>query len=245
MKVVKDVLIIAWMRCYPDIRRNPFILFVIMMFSGAPLLFMQLFGGAGMLVHGFIGAIISMVGFIGLASAIQDIAWDRYVKIREMIVAMPVHPISYVMGVALSSLLFSAPGAAFFITIAIWQGAFTVAAIIWIVPALLLCWLSLTAIGFTIATYLQKASLYLLNAISLMLSFVFAFMLPVFYPKEILGNFAWIAFLAPTSITASLFRIYIGSPSLYGDIFAHWIILLAITIASFILLSMKYRWREV
>ncbi len=246
MKVIKDALIIAWMKYYPDFKRNPLMLFIIMGFSAMPLFFMQIFGGAGLLGHGLVGAIISMVGFVGLVSAIQDIAWDRYIKIREMIVAMPVHPISYIIGSALSSLLFSIPGAILFITLAILQGTLSLMAMAWMVPALFLCWFSLTAMGFTISTYLQKVSLYMLNSISMLLSMIFAFIFPVYYPKEILGNFAWIAFIMPTSTTASLFRAYLGlSASSYGDITIHWLALIVTTVFFLVLAAVKYRWREV
>lgn len=246
MKAVKDALIIAWMKYYPDFKRNPLMLFIIMGFSAMPLFFMQIFGGAGLLAHGLVGAIVSMIGFVGLVSAIQDIAWDRYIKIREMIVAMPVHPFSYVMGSALASLLFSIPGAILFIAIAILQGTLNLWAMAWMVPSLFLCWFSLTAIGFTISTYLQKVSLYMLNSISMVLSMTFAFIFPVYYPKEMLGNFAWVAFLTPTSTTASLFREYLGlSASSYGDLTIHWVVLIATTIIFLILASVKYKWREV
>lgn len=245
MKVIRDTLIIAWMKFYPDIKRNPLMLFIIAIFSGMPLFFIQIFGGGAMISHGLVGAIVSMVGFIGLISAIQDIAWDRYIKIREMIVAMPVHPISYIAGSALASLLFSIPGAILFVGIAIWQGTLSLVTMIWMVPALFLCWFGLTAVGFTISTYLQKVSLYVLNSISMLLSMTFAFIFPVYYPKEMLGNFAWIAFLTPTSTTASLFRTYLGlSTSSYGDLATHWLVLITTTIIFILLASMKYRWRE-
>jgi ABC-type multidrug transport system permease subunit len=244
--VIKDTLIIAWMKYYPDFKRNPLMLFVIIGFSAMPLFFISVFGGGGMLSQGLVGAIVSMVGFVGLISAIQDIAWDRYIKIREMIVAMPVHPLSYIMGSALASLLFSIPGAILFIAIAIIQGTLNPLAMIWMVPALFLCWFSLTAIGFTISTYLQKVSLYMLNGISMLLSMIFAFIFPVYYPKEMWGNYAWLAFLTPTSTTASLFRTYLGlSASSYGDIIIHWLALIATTVVFLILASAKYRWREV
>lgn len=246
MKVIKDALIIAWMKFYPDIKRNPLMLFLIMGFSAMPLFFMQIFGGTNLLGHGIVGAIVAMVGFIGLASAIQDISWDRYIKIREMIVAMPVHPISYMTGSALAALLFSIPGAVLFIVIAILQGTINLWAMAWMVPALLLCWFSLTVIGFTISTHLQKVSPFMLNSISTLLSMTFAFLFPVYYPKEILGNYAWIAFLTPTSTTASLFREYLGSPaSSYWNIVIHWLVLIVTTVLFIILAAMKYRWREV
>ena len=242
MKAVRNALRIAWMRYYPDIKRNPLMLFIVVMIAALPLFFMRVFGGEAMLGHGLIGAIVSSVAFIGLVCAIQDVAYDRHTKIREMIIAMPVHPISYIAGVALAALIYSIPGTILFVAVAIWQGTLSLTAIVWIVPALVLCWFSITAVGFTISTYLQKASLYFLTAISMLLSTMFVFLFPVFYPKEVLGSFAWIAFLTPMSTTASLFRTYLGLST--GDIAFHWLVLIVTTVAFILLASLKYRWRE-
>jgi ABC-type multidrug transport system permease subunit len=245
LKAVRDTLLIAWMKFYPDIRRNPLMIIVLTIVGAMPLFFMRIFGGEDIFGHGLIGAMVSMVGFIGLVSAIQDVAWDRYIKIREMIVAMPVHPLSYIMGSALAALLYSIPAAALFMAIAIWYGILDLVSIFWIVPPLLLCWGSLTAVGFTISTYLRKISLYMLNSISMILSFLFVFLFPVYYPKEMLGDYAWISYLTPTSNTASLIRAYLNfSASSFQSIMADWTALMLTTVIFIILASMKARWRE-
>jgi ABC-type multidrug transport system permease subunit len=206
---------------------------------------MRIFGGEEIFGHGLIGAIVSMVGFIGLVSAIQDVAWDRYIKIREMIVAMPVHPLSYMVGSALAALLYSIPAAALFVAIAIWRGMLDLTSLFLIAPPLLLCWGSLTAVGFTISTYLRKISLYMLNSISLILSFLFVFLFPVYYPKEMLGTYAWISYITPTSNTASLIRAYLQlSSSSLESIIADWTALILITIVFIVLASTKAKWRE-
>jgi ABC-type multidrug transport system permease subunit len=233
------------MKFYPDIRRNPLMIIVLAIVGALPLFFMRIFGGEEIFGHGLIGAIVSMVGFIGLVSAIQDVAWDRYIKIREMIVAMPVHPFSYTVGSALAALLYSIPAATLFFAIAIWRGILDLPSILWMIPPLLLCWSSLTVIGFTISTYLRKISLYMLNSISMILSFIFVFLFPVYYPKEMLGDCAWFSYLSPTSNTASLIRAYLNlSASSTQGIIADWTALILTTIIFMILASMKAKWRE-
>jgi len=108
-KLVKDVFIIAVMKSLPDLKRQPLILLVIGLISVIPLFFITIFS-QGMIGQGLVGTMISMVAFIGIVAGIQDITWDRYVKIREMIVAMPVHPLSYALGVAIAPLILSLPG---------------------------------------------------------------------------------------------------------------------------------------
>jgi len=233
------------MKFYPDIRRNPLMMIVLTIVGALPLFFMRIFGGEEIFGHGLIGAIVSMVGFIGLVSAIQDVAWDRYIKIREMIVAMPVHPLSYIVGSALAALLYSIPAAVLFLVIAVWHGTLGLSSIPWMVPPLLLCWGSLTVVGFTISTYLRKISLYMLNSISMILSFLFVFLFPVYYPKEMLGDYAWVSYLTPTSNAASLIRAYLNlSRSSVQGVIADWAALLLTTLIFIVLASMKARWRE-
>jgi ABC-type multidrug transport system permease subunit len=243
--MIRDTLIIAWMKFYPDIKRNPLMLIVLAIVGALPLFFMRIFGGEEIFGHGLIGAIISMVGFIGLVSAIQEIALDRHVKIREMIVAMPVHPLSYIIGSAFSALLYSVPTTALFIAIAVWRGILNLASVFLVIPPLLLCWGSLTAVGFAISTYLRKISVYMINSISTILSFIFVFLLPVYYPKEMLGDYAWVSYLTPTSNTASLIRAYLNlSPSSFNSIMADWTALILTTVIFIVIASMKARWRE-
>lgn len=113
LKSVKDALTIAALKSIPDFKRQPLMLIMIGLISSIPLFFILVFGGSGQIGYGLVGAMVSTISFIGIAAAIQDITVDRYLKIREMIVAMPVHPISYAVGVALAPLVVSAPSLIF------------------------------------------------------------------------------------------------------------------------------------
>lgn len=185
---------------------------------------------------------ISTVGFIGISSAIQDVALDRYVKIREIIVAMPVHPVSYMVGVALAPLILSLPGIIFFLALAIGLGFLPLQSLGWILISLLLCWAVLSCIGFTISTYLRRASVYTLNNISNILGPGLVFLPPVYYPEEFLGELRWISIIFPTSNIAGLIRAYSGNvPLSQEDILIRWLILLGMIVASMLLVIFKAR----
>ena len=245
MKVITDALIIARMKSLPDLKRQPLVLVLIAIISAIPLFFFAISGGGEMLAHGLVGAIVSTVGFIGVNAAIQDITWDRYVKVREMIVAMPVHPASYAIGVALAPLLLSIPGIVLFILIAASQGVLTVLSLIWIVPALLLCWSSLSTLGFIVSTYLYKASPYTLNQIANILGIGLIFIPPVYYPADMLGNLSGISYIIPTANVAALIRGYTGlSEMAIEDGVIRWIVLIATTVVFALLTAKKAKWRE-
>ncbi|MEM1581859.1 MAG: ABC transporter permease [candidate division WOR-3 bacterium] len=243
-KMFRDSLIIAALKAIPDFKRQPLIIIMMGLISAIPLFFMLIFGGE--ISYGLIGAMISTVGYVGMASAIQDISYDRYIKIREMIVAMPVHPISYMVGVALAPLMFSLPGFAFFLAIAIWLSFIPLQALGWILAVLLSCWAVLSGIGFVISTYLRRASIYTLNNLSNILGIGLVFLPPVYYPEEILGELSWVAIMFPTSNAAGLIRAYSGLATFQGRmILIRWLVFLLMMVASILLVMFKARWREI
>jgi len=242
-KVIKDMLIITALKSLPDLKRQPLMIFFVGMISSLPLYFILVFGGQ--ISYGLIGAMVSTASFIGMMAAIQDIAWDRYVKIREMLVAMPVHPLSYALGLALAPLVISSPSLIFFSAIAMWLGVLTPYSLLWAVLTLIVCWATLSSIGFLISTYLQKAAPYTLNSISNILGIALSFIPPVYYPEEILGNFSWVSIIFPTSNAASLIRVYSGSLTLpFEMIVARWLILLSTMLVFAVITAVKARWRE-
>jgi ABC-type multidrug transport system permease subunit len=244
LKPVKDALVIATMKAVPDIKRQPLTLIVIGLISAIPLFFTSVFGGQ--MSYGLVGAMVSSVSFIGLASAIQDVTWDRYVKVREMIVAMPVHPVSYSLGVALSSLLYASPGFVFFIAIALGLHILPLSSMGWVIASVFLCWAALGSIGFVVSTYLRRASMHTLNNVSNILGLSFIFIPPVFYPEQLWGNYEWIAMIFPTSNAASLIRAYAGLSQLPPEIvLIRWLVLVAMTAVSILAVALKARWREV
>jgi ABC-type multidrug transport system permease subunit len=245
-KVLRDTLIIAWIKSYPDFRRNPMMLLLLAMISAIPLFFMMMFNGGGnMIVHGLIGAMVASVAFAGVNSGIQDISWDRYVKIREMIVAMPVHPASYALGIALAPLLVSIPSLILFGGVTAYLGYFTLESLGWMILALVLVWAATSSMGFMISTYLFKSSPMVLNNLANLLGIGFIFIPPVYFSEAQLGSLSWVSIIVPTSNVAGLMRSYMGLLSLSTEtVMIRWAVLILMSVAFIVLTSMKSRWRE-
>jgi ABC-type multidrug transport system permease subunit len=243
LKPVKDAIIIAEFKAVPDLKRNPSMVLLVGVISSFPLFYLLVFGGN--LGYGLVGAMVATISFIGLAAAIQDITFDRYVKIREMIVAMPVHPVSYAMGVALGPLLISAPGLIFFMGLAVLLGGLPLLSIGWTIASLILCWAAGSSIGFIISTYLRNASIYTLGNMANILGLGLVFMPPVYYSEEILGGMRWLSVVFPTSNAAGLIRYYAGTmPLPIEAVLIRWLVLAATVVVSIVVVSFKARWRE-
>jgi ABC-type multidrug transport system permease subunit len=245
-KILEDAFMIAWIKSYPDFRRNPLMILLLGMISAIPLFFMLMFSSGGnVIAHGLIGAMVSSVSFSGVMAGIQDISWDRYVKIREMIVAMPVHPASYALGIALAPLLISIPSLIFFGAIAAYLGFLTLETLVWIVPALVIVWAAMSTMGFMISTYLMKSSTVMLNNLSNLLGIGFIFIPPVYFSEAQLGNLSWISVLIPTSNAAGLIRSNMGLlPLSIEVVIVRWVVLITTTLAFIMLTFIKARWRE-
>ena len=243
LKPLKDVYVIATMKAIPDIKRQPLTLIIITFLSFIPMFFTYVFGGQ--IIYALVGGMVGSIGFIGLASAVQDIAWDRYVKIREMIVAMPVHPLSYSFGVALSKLLYASPGFIIFIVIFMVFRILPLSSLGWVIASVFLCWAALSSIGFVISTYLRNANINTLNNVSNILGILFIFLPPVFYSEQLWGSFQWLAIIFPTSNAAGLIKSYAGISPLTSEIaLLRWLVLIITTVVSLLLVAIKSRWRE-
>jgi ABC-type multidrug transport system permease subunit len=245
-KIIHDTFLIAWIKSYPDFRRNPLMLLLLTMISSIPLFFMLMFSSGGnVIVHGLIGAMVSSVSFVGVMAGIQDISWDRYVKIREMMVAMPVHPASYALGIALAPLLVSIPSLVFFGALTAYLGFLTLETLVWVVPALVVVWAAMSTMGFMISTYLLKSSTMVLNNLSNLLGIGFIFIPPVYFSEAQLGSLSWISVIIPTSNVAGLIRSYMGLLPLSAEFsIVRWAVLVITTLAFVMLTFAKARWRE-
>ncbi|MDO9537200.1 MAG: ABC transporter permease [Thermoplasmata archaeon] len=253
-KIVRDMWIIAYMKSIPDLKRQPLMLLILVGLAAIPLFFIGLFAGGdnaeATFNGGLIGVIVSSIGFIAITASIQDLTYDRYVKLREMVVAMPVHPLSYVMGLTLGFLIFSFPGFIAFLCYGVYRGLFDPISILMTLGAMVLCWLALATIGFTIATYLHKTSPNTLGIIANILSFGFVFLPPVYYSETMLTNIggmdlSWFVYLLPTSNAAAIIRYSTDLTAWNGTAFMlHWIILALTVIVFSVLVVKKARWRE-
>jgi ABC-type multidrug transport system permease subunit len=246
MNIIRNSIIIGLMRSVPEIKRQPLLLLMITGISAIPLIFIGVFGREGMLDFGLIGAMVSSVGFLAVSTSIQEISWDRYVKLREMIVAMPVHPISYAIGLTISALLLSLPGFIIYLIVAAFRDLITIISLLQILGAVVLCWIALSVIGFTIATYMYKASPNTLGIVANILSFAFIFLPPVYYPEFFMGSYSWISFILPTSNAAAIIRYSTGTvPMDVNALTLHWVLLIVTVIIFTVIVLKKSRWREV
>lgn len=203
---VKQSFIIAYLTGILWLRRNPISL-VFTAVSPFSLLFVLFVATGGQYVQFAIAGsmVMALVGY-GLALG-QDISFYKTeYKIQDVFVASPVSPLTYMMGLALSELLFGLPALA---VLAILVGLFSsnLLDLPLLIATILLIWGSMSAMGF----FLSSHMLHMRNATQVIsfVNVIMAVLPPVFYPvATVPEQLHYLAYSVPTT-HASLILQYI------------------------------------
>jgi ABC-2 type transport system permease protein len=193
------------------LRRNPMSL-VFTAISPFSLLFVLFVVSGGDYIRPAIAGslVMALVGY-GLALG-QDISFYKTeYKIQDVFVASPVSPLTYMMGLALSELLFGLPA---LIVLASLLGFFaeSAAGIPFLIATILLIWGSMSAMGF----FLSSHMLHMRNATQVIsfVNVVLAILPPVFYdigtvPEAIQP----LAYSVPTTHASLMLHQIMGDPT--------------------------------
>ena len=208
MVPVRQAMLIAYSTGVLWLRRNPMsliftaispfsLLFVLFVVSGGE--YVQ-FAVAGSLV-------MALVGY-GLALG-QDISFYKTeYKIQDVFVASPVSPLTYMMGLALSELLFGLPALTVLAILVIYFGGSLVTVPL-LLATILLLWGSMSAMGFFISSHM----LHMRNATQVIsfVNVILAVLPPVFYSVSALPEaLRYLAYAVPTTHASIMFQQTMG-----------------------------------
>ena len=212
MLPVRQAFLIAYMTGVLWLRRNPMslvftaispfsLLFVLFVISGGKY---TDFAVAGSLV-------MALVGY-GLALG-QDISFYKTeYKIQDVFVASPVSPLTYMMGLALSELLFGLPALIALASLVMLFGG-SVSSIPLLVATILLIWGSMSAMGF----FLSSHMLHMRNATQVIsfVNVILTILPPVFYPITFMPMELWpLAYAMPTTHASLMLQYIMGMDTL-------------------------------
>ena len=207
---VRQVLLIAYMTGVLWLRRNPMslvftaispfsLLFVLFVVSGGQYTY---FAVAGSLV-------MALVGY-GLALG-QDISFYKTeYKVQDVFVASSVSPLTYMVGLALSELLFGLPALIVLATLVVYFGS--VFSIPLLVATILLIWGAMSALGF----FLSSHMLHMRNATQVIsfVNVILAVLPPVFYSVDMMPDVLRpLAYAVPTTHASLMLQDIMGIPT--------------------------------
>jgi ABC-2 type transport system permease protein len=238
----RQVLLIAYMTGVLWLRRNPMslvftaispfsLLFVLFVVSGGQYTY---FAVAGSLV-------MALVGY-GLALG-QDISFYKTeYKVQDVFVASPVSPLTYMVGLALSELLFGLPALIVLAILVVYFGS--VFSIPLLVATILLIWGAMSALGF----FLSSHMLHMRNATQVIsfVNVILAVLPPVFYSMDMMPDVLRpLAYAVPTTHASLMLQDIMGiSTPVDWSLEFGFAIQIAYLLAFITLAKTKALWRE-
>ncbi|WP_230949794.1 ABC transporter permease [Sulfolobus acidocaldarius] len=172
--------------------------------------------------YAIMGGLVAIVAGNGI-SFLADFAFLRLeTKIQDLLVATEVTPTEYILGLMLSNLIFSIPGIALYIVLAVLYRLVNILNILPIVLVLVLLLLTTSSIGFLIGSFIPHIRYSW--GLGSILSILLTVLPPVFYPYFLIPKTAFYAiFPIPTTLGAMILQdltglIHLSSNVLYGSI---------------------------
>jgi ABC-2 type transport system permease protein len=243
MLPVRQAFLIAYMTGVLWLRRNPMslvftaispfsLLFVLYVISGGE---WTNFAVAGSLV-------MALVGY-GLALG-QDISFYKTeYKVQDVFVASPVSPLTYMMGLALSELLFGLPALIVLASLVMVLGG-SLFNIPLLVATILLIWGSMSAMGF----FLSSHMLHMRNATQVIsfVNVILTILPPVFYPITFMPEVLQpLAYAMPTTHASLMLQHIMGDPTPEGwSLGFGFAVQVAYLVGFVVLAKTKAIWRE-
>jgi len=224
--------------------RDPMLLIVLSLVSFLPVFFLFVFSGgnAAMAMPALVGAIVLTLAFIGLFAAQSVYFYKHWFRFQDMFVASPVSPISYTLGLSLSTLFSSAPSVLIALAILLYSRPVGIVPILGILGVSAILWLAMVFAGFAIGASTKNTRR--ANSVPQVLGFVIGFLPPVYYPLSILPpSIQPFALLIPSTHAAQLGKYYFGLLDLAPtEVLFGWVYLIVFTIVMAIIVSKKARW---
>jgi ABC-2 type transport system permease protein len=166
-------------------------------------------------------------------------------KLQDMVVSSPTSWLTYMVGIAISEIVYSLPALAVLVVLAHFFLVLSVVGVLEFLAVLLLMFFTSMAVGYTLSTF--SSDIVQSFAFSRLLSTLFSTIPPVYYPITYIPlPFRYLAYFSPTTYAAELAQNAGGYLPLSVLFMAlDWSILIAVTIILFMVAKTKARWREV
>ncbi len=201
-------------------------------------------GHGATFLYGIAGAITMTVSQQGLFLGADLTNYRIEHKFQAMVVASPVSSLIYMFSVAMSELAFAAPALVILIAIVpFFAAAISSVMILEILAVVFLTWITTSAIGFFLSTYVLNTRTAFLTVA--FISIVLSVLPPVFYPLQTIpGQLRWLAELVPTTHSSVLIENAVGLPSTTPQVLLSWLALPVFTIIFLSLAMFKAKWTE-
>lgn len=223
--------------------RQPMVYFTLAAMPLSFFLVFTLIAGRSLGQHAFLGAAVAYSVTAGIVSLPQTVVQYRIRQLHDMIVASPIRPVNYLLGLAVSRLLYIAPPLVVILTVFAWFSEVPPWRVLATLPWLALAWLFGCVVGFAISRRWDNPAN--ISSISNMAGYLIVLLPPVYYPLSLLPDAARVpASFIPTATLAEMMRWSVGlSESAPGLMAADVAVTLALIAACIWYTSRDSRWR--
>lgn len=199
----------------------------------------------GLLGQAIEGAFIMSMFSNGMALQADLSHLKNDFKLQDMVVASPTGPGAYVMGMAISEIVYSIPALAALtaLTLVFLHPDFLQA--LQLLGVMLLMFTTSVTIGFTLSTF--TSDIIQSFAFSSLISTLFSTLPPVYYPITYIPlPFRYLAYLSPTTYAAEIAQSALGFLQISTlEVVLDWVVLISVTVVLALIALKKARWREV
>ncbi len=202
-KQANAVLRICWFNGILGLARGPLVFIALFLTPLSFLFFLYVVAPRAELPFGVIGGVLFSCLFTG-SGMMNDCAYLRLERqMQQVFITSPLRPISWILGMALSELMFTIPALVLFLGVLALVTPISALALSELIGVILLAWLLASSLGFLLSTFFR--TLREIWPIGMLIFTTLSVLPPVFYPlTAIPASFRWVAYLAPSTFASQL-----------------------------------------
>jgi len=205
------VLRICWFNGFLGLLRSPLVFIALFLTPLSFLFFIYVLAPRAELPFGVVGGVLFSCLFTG-SGMMNDCAYLRLERqMQQVFITSPLRPISWVLGMALSELVFTIPALVLFLAVLLLVVPIGALSLLALIGVIFLTWLLATSLGFLLSTFFR--TLREIWPIGMVVFTTLSVLPPVFYPLEVVpGPFRWLAYVAPSTFASQLAASAAGLP---------------------------------
>lgn len=225
--------------------RDPMLMVLLSLISFLPVLFIYVFNaGASAFQQSVVGAIVLSLAFAGIGSA-QSVYFNKHwFRFQDIFVASRVSPITYAVGLSVSTLLVSMPALVIALAILALQPTATVLGILAVILVSAVTWMAMLLLGFVLGASTKNTRR--ANSLPQLLGLLLGFLPPVYYPlSTVPGYLQPLALAVPTTHAAELAKYYAGLITLPPyELWLGWLYLIGFVAVMVLLAATRAHWTD-
>ena len=225
--------------------RDPMLMILLSLISFLPVLFIFVFSaGESAFLQSVVGAIVLSLAFAGIGSA-QSVYFNKHwFRFQDIFVASRVSPISYALGLSVSTLIISLPAIVIAFVILALDTTAGPYGLLAVLAVSAVTWMTMLLMGFALGASTKNTRR--ANSLPQLLGLLLGFLPPVYYPLSLVPSYLQpLAMLIPTTQAAQLSKYYAGLLTISpAEIVFGWAYLIGFAVVLAVLAARMAHWTD-